>query len=275
MSSLQLVINADDLGLHSSIDQGILRARREGVLTSTTVLATGRTAGPAIREASDAGLGIGVHLCLSTSLPPAASAERVRTVAPGGRFRRSWIEFVKAFARREVRLSEVEEELYAQVARAKSLGARVDHLDGHQHLHALPGIAGIVRRIAREQNLPVRAPIQLPRREWVRHPGPLAKAALLSAISFATLRGVKQLDGQGTFEAGMLDEDRLVALIRSLPDGRHEIGCHPGEHPGRVEEDPEWTYGWEREVAALTSPRVRAELESRGAELTTYGALFG
>ncbi|MFL5318639.1 MAG: carbohydrate deacetylase [Myxococcaceae bacterium] len=269
---LELVINADDLGLHPAIDRGILRCKRDGVLTSTTVLVTGRTAPEAIRAANDAGLGIGVHLCLSTSLRPASSAS---SIAPGGRFRRSWTEVVIAFARRQVRLTDVEEELRAQVALARKLGAKVDHLDGHQHLHALPGVAGIVRRIAREEKLPIRAPIQRPRTAWVRAPGAAVKASILSALSLATLRDVPQLDGNGTFEAGMLDEARLVELIRSLPDGRHEIGCHPGEFPGSVEEDPAWQFGWEREVAALTSTRVREALAQRGARLCTYGELFG
>ncbi|MFL5321459.1 MAG: ChbG/HpnK family deacetylase, partial [Myxococcaceae bacterium] len=122
---------------------------------------------------------------------------------------------------------------------------------------------------------PIRAPIQRPRREWLRTPGAAVKASILSALSLATLRGVRQLDGNGTFEAGMMDEARLVELIRSLPGGRHEIGCHPGEHPGSVQEDPSWSYGWEREVAALTSKRVREALAQRGARLCTYGELFG
>lgn len=271
---LRLVVNGDDLGLHPAIDAGIFRARRDGILTSTTVLATGRTAREAIAAANAVSIGVGVHLSLTTMLPPAAPAERVPSVAPKGKFRRSWPDVVIAMARRELKLSEVEEELYAQVARARELGAKVDHLDGHQHLHALPGVAEIVRTLAREQNLPIRKPLQPPRRRWMKKPGALVKASLLGALSLVTLRGLKGLDGIGTFEAGMLDEARLLELLRELKDGDHELGCHPGEWPGTVEEDPAWTFGWEQEVAALTSARVRELIAERGVKLCTYAELF-
>lgn len=271
---LRLVINADDLGLHPAIDEGILRARREGVLTSTTVLATGRTAEDAIPAAQEAGLGVGVHLCLTTRLPPAADPSRVPTVAPGGRFRQSWPHVAVALVRRELSLSEVEEELNAQIDRAIAFGANVDHLDGHQHLHALPGLGDIVRKISRERSLPLRKPISRPHRHWVRAPGPMLKATLLGALSLWTLRGTRCLDGNGTFEAGRLDEKTLLGLLGSLPDGDHEIGCHPGTSPGVVDEDPNWQFGWEEEVRALTSPRVRELLDRRGVKLANYGEVF-
>lgn len=272
---LRLVINADDLGLHPAIDEGIFRSRRDGVLTSTTVLATGRSAKEAIARAGELELGIGVHLCLTTSLSPASAVDRVRSVAPAGKFRASWPQVAAALVRRELRLSEVEEELNAQIDRAIGFGARVDHLDGHQHLHALPGVAEIVRRIARERGLPLRKPVSRPHRHWIAAPGAMVKASVLGALSLWTLRGTKGLDGNGTFEAGRLDEKTLLGVLASVGDGDHEIGCHPGAAPGVVDEDPRWQYGWEDEVRALTSPRVREWIERHGVKLTTYGALFG
>src|SRR6266852_1595874 len=83
---IRLVVNADDLGLHPQIDQGILRAHREGIVTSATVLATGSNARAAIAAARSQGLALGVHLCLTTRLPPAAPVDEVRSLAPDGRF---------------------------------------------------------------------------------------------------------------------------------------------------------------------------------------------
>ena len=57
-----------------------------------------------------------------------------------------------------------------------------------------------------------------------------------------------------------------------LAEGDFELGCHPGEGLPYVPEDPVWRYGWQDELDALTSPRVRARLQERGVTLTTYAA---
>lgn len=272
---IRLVVNADDLGLHPELDEGILRAHREGIVTSATVLVTGPGAQGAIAAANAQGLALGVHLALCTRLPPAAAPERVRTVAPGGRLRAAWPAFVKAWALRQVDPEELEAELRAQVARARALGARVDHLDAHQHLHVLPGVRARVAAIARDERLPLRWPSETPRTAWLRRPGPAVKSALLSGLAaVARPAGVATVRGIGLHEAGALDEAALLGLIDGLGDGDWELGCHPGARPVVVPEDPRWTYGWDRELAALTSGRVRTRLAERAIGLTTYGALF-
>jgi predicted glycoside hydrolase/deacetylase ChbG (UPF0249 family) len=81
------------------------------------------------------------------------------------------------------------------------------------------------------------------------------------------------LPGWGTFEAGELTEDRLMAIISKLPPGDHEIGCHPGKTADQVPEQPGWKYGWEDELKAVCSPHVRALIEKRGIKLASYREL--
>jgi predicted glycoside hydrolase/deacetylase ChbG (UPF0249 family) len=264
----RLVVNADDLGLHPRIDEGIVEARRRGILTSASVLATGRTAREAVRAAQAAGLRVGVHLCLVTALRPALPASEVPSLAPGGVFRPSWSALVKDWALGRVRMSEAREELREQVRRARELGAEVDHLDAHQHVHALPGLAGLVRELADEERLPVRWPVERPRPASV-------KGALLSALALAARRPARVLELVGLSASGALDERALLGVLDALPEGDFELLCHPGFEPGVVVEDPAWRYGWELELAALVSDAVRRRVEERGIELTTYGALFG
>ena len=276
MTRTRLVVNADDLGLHPSLDTGILRAHREGIVTSATVLVMGPSAPEAVARARAQGLALGVHLALSTRLAPAADPARVPTVAPGGRLRASWADFARAWLTGQVRGEELETELAAQLARARALGAPVDHLDAHQHLHLLPGVRPRVEALARREGLPVRWPDRLPRVSWWRTPGPAVKTTLLTLLARSAPRprpGVRRVSAGGVFEAGQLTESALLALLESLPPGDFELGCHPGEGRPHVPEDPAWTYGWQSELDALTSPRVRARLQSSGVELTTYGAL--
>ncbi|GHG62456.1 ChbG/HpnK family deacetylase [Comamonas sp. JC664] len=272
----RLVVNADDLGLHASLDAGILRAHRDGIVTSATLLATGPTAAAAAARAREAGLAVGLHLALSTRLPSAAPAHEVPTVAPGGRMRGSWADFARAWLTGQVRRDELARELSAQLERARALGVAVDHLDGHQHLHLLPGVRPLVEAIAARERLPLRWPDALPRPGWLRTPGPALKATVLTVLARTAPRagaGVRRVSAGGVFEAGRLDEAALLAVVNALPPGDFELGCHPGEGAPHVPEDPVWTYGWQAELEALTSARVKARLHERGVQLHSYGTL--
>ena len=272
----RLIVNADDLGLHPSLDAGILRAHRDGIVTSATLLATGPSAAEAVGLAREQGLAVGVHLALSTRLRCAAPAESVRTVAPDGRLRASWADFARAWLTGQVRREELERELSAQLARARELGAAVDHLDGHQHLHLLPGVRSVVEGLAAREGLPLRWPDALPRASWLRAPGPALKTTVLAVLARTAPRarpGVRRVSAGGVFEAGRLDEAALLSVLDALPAGDFELGCHPGEGAPHVPEDPAWRYGWDAELAALTSPRVKAKLVERDIALSSYGGL--
>lgn len=271
---IRLVINADDLGLHPRIDEGIFAAHTDGVVTSATLLATGPTAAEAVRRARQSKLALGLHLCLTTHLTPAAPARDVRWLAPGGRFRRDWAELSAAWLGRLVPAEEIVTEFRAQVRRARELGAELDHLDTHQHLHLLPGMTSIVEVLAAELGVPVRWPAERPNAHWLVHPRSALKAGLLGALArVKEPRGVKRVRAHGVFESGRLTERRLVRLIDRLEPGDHEIVTHPGFDPGRVPQDPDWRYGWEAELAAVLAPGVRDVIARRGIELVSYRQL--
>jgi predicted glycoside hydrolase/deacetylase ChbG (UPF0249 family) len=86
-------------------------------------------------------------------------------------------------------------------------------------------------------------------------------------------RGVRLVRGIGVYEAGRLNEEALLSVLASLPEGTHELGTHPGLFPGTVPEDPAWRYGWEDELAALSSARAKALIARRSIRLTSYRAL--
>lgn len=271
---IRLVVNADDLGLHPRIDEGILRAHHEGIVTSASLLVSGRNAPRAARAATEAGLPLGVHLCVTSHLTPSAPPSQVRWLAPGGRFRRDWQELSAAWLAGLIPAAEVELELNAQLDRAREQGVEPDHLDVHQHVHLLPGFARIVEGIAAQRGLPVRWPSELPRPTWVRRPSALAKTAVLAALGLVRpVRNARRVKAVGVFDSGGLSEARLLKLLGRLGDGDWELMCHPGLAPGAVPEDPTWRYDWEAELAALCSPRVKELLRSREITLVSYRAL--
>lgn len=272
---IRLVVNADDLGLNAEIDRGIFRAHRDGIVTSATVLVRGREAPKAVQQAKNQGLALGLHLCLTTRLPPAAPRETVRSLVPDGLFRSSWLTFLQAYSLGRIRLEEVYREFRAQVRLARTLGAEPDHIDGHQHLHVLPGIRSIVTELSQAEGLPVRWPIESPRLDWFQEPLDTLRTCVISGLGILQKRPARSLSAIGVFGSGKLTEDRLVKQIDRLSEGDHELIAHPGEMPGVVPEDPAWRYEWSSELEALCARRVHDVIRTRKVELTTYKNIFG
>jgi len=58
-----LIINADDFGMSEEVNEAVIRAYKEGVLTSTSLMVTGAAFEQAVRLAKEnPGLGVGIHL---------------------------------------------------------------------------------------------------------------------------------------------------------------------------------------------------------------------
>jgi predicted glycoside hydrolase/deacetylase ChbG (UPF0249 family) len=227
-----------------------------------------------VRRARGTRLPLGLHLCLTTHLTPAAPAKDVRWLAPGGRFRKNWAELSAAWLARLIPAEEVVLEFRAQAQRARELGAQIDHLDTHQHLHLLPNLTSIVEVLAAELGVPLRWPKERPSARWLVHPGAGAKSLVLGSLSrLKQPRGVKRVPAVGIFESGRLNERRLIRLINGLEPGDHEIVTHPGLSPDVVPQDPDWKYDWEDELSALLSPRVKNALAARDVRLVSYADL--
>ncbi len=80
-----LIVNADDFGFTRDVNEGIVHAHREGILTATTLMATGLAFEHAVALAREnPGLDIGVHLVLVGSEGyPATVAKLVQSIAFG------------------------------------------------------------------------------------------------------------------------------------------------------------------------------------------------
>ncbi len=137
----RLIVNADDFGFTRDVNQGIVQAHREGILTATTLMATGAAFEDAVRLAKETPtLDVGCHLVLVGEPPfPMSIPELVPAVMLGR------IAIYDAFA--------------AQVRRIQAAGITPTHLDTHKHTHLLPQVLEAVARVSEEFRIP-----------WVRRP---------------------------------------------------------------------------------------------------------
>ena len=272
-----LIVNADDYGLTRGVSRGILRALREGVVTSASVLAVAPGFEEAARELRDApsGLGVGVHLAAVGEDPPLLPVSRIRSlVGEDGRFPLGWRAFLLRASR--VRPAELEAELAAQIERVRGAGLALDHLDSHQHLHLLPKVRTIALRLAKR--LGIRG-IRVPR-SGAGRPAGLAVWWLARRLAGAAARaGILHPEVcEGFDDSGRMTRDRLLAAIGRIERSgasSAEILLHPGEAADQERARYAWGYDWDGELAAVLDPDVRAAIARAGFRLGTYRDLPG
>ena len=260
-------MTADDVGLHAGLTAGAIRAHREGIVTACSIVANGKAFDDAVERLRDApALEVGVHLSLveETPLTPIHVAKSYASFLPRYPF---------------LSTAAIERELRAQIEKVLATGLRVTHLNGHQHLHALPRIFRIVTRLAHEYGIGyVRVPADAPRTatgQWVAR---RASIVALNAIARWSRRYAMNLDTNevalGIAAAGHLDVDSLVELIDNVDEGVTELVTHPGiDDAALALRYPDWRYEWDAETAALCDARVAAEIRDSGVVLIAPGHL--
>lgn len=259
----QLVVNADDFGFTRDVNDGIVEAHRNGILTATTLMATGEAFDHAVclaRENPD--LDIGCHLVLvgSEGFPASVPA------------------LVAAVARRKI---PIYYELAKQVRRILDAGLTPTHLDAHKHTHLLPPVLDAVARISEEFGIPwVRRPFDFPLDAGGVGIGKRLVSRGMGVMRgrfqrVLTRRGCRMTDHFAGFRiTGNYDAAELARLIGKLPEGSTEFMCHPGIlGPELRAARTRLKESREAELRALSAPRVREAIRKAGVELVNYRGL--
>ena len=240
-----VVVNADDLGVSRGATLGIVRAHREGIVTSASLTPTTSHYRHAlemcVRECPE--LGIGLHFTLSAGKPVSPVRDVPLLVDEQGWFRWRFFSLLRAAGVQRSRdlLEQVDAELEAQLQRLLADGVRPDHIDGERHVHLIPGLFERVVAAARRHRIPfVRVGLEAGMRfatpaEWpgLFLRGGFAKSWLLSGLS----RRNRKFLGEGVASAdrcaSYLYSGRLDLLLKNLlasppSEGVMEIMVHPG-----------------------------------------------
>lgn len=270
----QLIINADDFGLHEQVNRAIRIGHQQGVITSATLMAGAAAFDDAVATANALPtLGVGVHLTLVGGERPVAEARQVPTLLDAsGRFDRQYPAFLMRFMRGVVSKSEIRRELTAQIEKILAAGIVPTHLDSHQHLHVFPGISEIVLDLAQQYAIPA---IRIPAEPYFFSGGysySLGRWGGRGALTFlarrlkqlAVRRGLQTTDSFfGMLAGGNMNEALLRQIIEQLPDGSSEIMLHPGCDGQLLEQVCGWPYSWEQELAAVCSADIRSRIETK------------
>jgi hopanoid biosynthesis associated protein HpnK len=286
-----LIVNADDLGWTAGVNRGIAEAHRNGIVTSASLLANGGAFAEAVELARDTGgLGVGVHLNLNDG-PPVAPRESVPSlVNDSGEFEGGPDALLLKIATRGLSMGEVEIEWGAQIAKARDAGIEPTHLDGHKHVHMLPGLFEIALRLAKRHGIgairvsheasSLRAALSIGERRAavVLKQGVQARGLKLlarDAREQAKRAAVSTADYFcGIAQTGELSKEGVARLLRSLPEGTTELMCHPGYADDALRKTSTRLQGSrQKEVEILTDKEIRNLVASQGIRLIDYAFL--
>ncbi|WP_031529008.1 polysaccharide deacetylase family protein [Dyadobacter crusticola] len=156
-----LIIHVDDVGMSYESNQGAIRAIREGVANSLSVMMPcGWVPGFVNYWKENRDLDAGLHLTLTSEWKdyrwgPLAGKQQVKGLTdPEGALWRSVAEVVK-----NASPDEVEQEIRAQLDRARAMGFEPTHLDSHMGtLFATPEFMERYLKVGMQEKIPVMFP---------------------------------------------------------------------------------------------------------------------
>jgi len=229
MRKRYLIVNADDFGQSHGINRGIIETHERGIVTSASLMVRW----PAARAAAAYAhrrheLTVGLHF------------DFAEWTCDGGRWRPVY-EVVPPDDERAVM-----KEAHRQLETFRMLlGRDPTHLDSHQHAHRSRSLRSFFEAMAGEIGVPLRS---CNRR--VRYEG-----------------GFYGQTSEGRSLPNLITGSALISLLRALPPGFTELGCHPG-YAG----DLQSMYRSERrkEMGTLCEARVRRAIAELGVQLCSF-----
>ena len=154
--TLQKIFNADDFGISKGVNAAIVKAHREGILNSASLMINQKYAAEAVKLAKEMPeLEMGLHVNLTNEYP-AASAQEIPLLVDGqGKLKNGFVNLLllSFFKPRQLRL-QVEIEMRAQIAKYLTTGLPLQHLDSHRHVHMIPQIFKTMRKLQKEFEVP-------------------------------------------------------------------------------------------------------------------------
>jgi hopanoid biosynthesis associated protein HpnK len=269
-TSRRLIVNADDFGRSASINEAVIRAHREGILTTASLMTNETGFDEAVALArKNPRLGVGVHLtllCGHSALPPSQIPGLVNersefTDSPG-------LAGFRYFFKRQLK-EQLRAEIHRQFEKFQTTGLPLDHINGHLHLHLHPTVFRILMEDATQLGIermrltfdPFWLNARIASGHWFYRGFHCIVYHLLSAKARGSLkkRDIRHtIRVFGLLQNARVDETYVSRLLPHLPSGDSELYSHPS-----LDE-------FKNEFDALVSPRVREQVEKLGIRLIRY-----
>jgi hopanoid biosynthesis associated protein HpnK len=284
MKLRRLIVNGDDFGMSREVNDAVILASRGGVLTSTSLMASGEAFDQAVRLAKEnPGLAVGLHVtCVNgrSVLPP---SEIPHLVGKRGDFPLDpALAGLKYFFCRGAR-KELLREIGAQFEKFARSGLPFSHVDSHCHMHVNPAVLNALIEVAKSYGVKrIRVPADsyfaaLP---FLGSPVRAAGLALVFKLLTRRMKRILRKRGfifpgtvYGNLLTGQMSLEYVLSLLDRLPEGNSELYFHPALPCRSLDETDAQLLQRLRELAVLIHPEVRTTIARRGVILSTYSDL--
>lgn len=222
----RLIINADDLGFSQQVNHAIEKALAHGWISSSTLMANApcceEGVAVALRHRSHASFGIHLNLTEFKPITRSKEMERSGLLTEGGLFSGS----IRELRGSPETIAACFGELDAQVRQVRSMGLEISHFDSHHHVHTIPWMLPVIRRLQKEHGIwRMRTTMNVYGRRLHSKP-PLTRILAKKVWSTSCrLRGSRMpqvFTGLDVF----LEDPSRTAFQRS---SSIELMCHPGQ----------------------------------------------
>ena len=148
---MKVLFNADDFGLTKGVTDGIIKAYKDGVVSSATLMMNGKAIDYAVSQAKKHPLlNIGIHLVLTWGKPISGNVPSLLDNQGFFKFKNTFLEV------EDVDVDAVEREWCAQIDAFLATGLPLHHIDSHHHIHGWGLLKEVVVKLAQRYNVPVR-----------------------------------------------------------------------------------------------------------------------
>ncbi|NXU71335.1 YDJC deacetylase, partial [Oreotrochilus melanogaster] len=303
MLQVKLIVTGDDFGYCPRRNQGIVDCFLAGAISNVSLLVNGSAAADAAKLARRYNIPIGLHANLSEGSPVCEVLKTNSSLLNQHGFFHGKMGFRTALSKGLLKMSEVKQELKAQVELFHDLtGHLPPHMDGHQHVHVLPEVRHVFAEVLEEYGIKyTRVPIEpgLHNCEWI--PPSLMDFYLgveedsFNTVDVFTRHGIRWPDiyiGLSTMGRNMSVSNIWSAIDAAILDFTSkaptaptprsrtvtiELMVHPG-YPsvppvGGCGEGPDdFSQSWERlhELQTLIKPELQSHYKTRNVQLCSF-----
>lgn len=270
MSNKKFILNADDFGMSTAFNKAVLDGYNHGFLTSASICANGEAFEPSVHEIIPEcpNLGIGVHLNIIEGY----------SLLNNEKFTNSYLQLMH-FSNNTLFLEKIEKEFRLQIEKVLKY-TKVDHLDSHVHVHAIPNIFELTCKLAKEYGIKqVRTQFEkfylvpdLIKHLTLHYPPNILKILLLNHFTFHNnMKLINKYELQtndyliGVGYTGLMDDKTIYHGLLNIKD--EDITVEALIHPRYYENK---NISSQKEFMITQNMDLKDKIQRLGFEITNY-----